>query len=41
MRVRLSSDDTSVNEKIIKEILKQRLAGYKIPKQIFLYGCIA
>jgi O-succinylbenzoic acid--CoA ligase len=27
--------DLSVNEKIIKEILKQKLAGYKIPKQFF------
>jgi O-succinylbenzoic acid--CoA ligase len=26
-------DDTSINEKMIKEILKQQLAGYKIPKQ--------
>jgi len=26
-------DDASINEKMIKEILKQQLAGYKIPKQ--------
>lgn len=29
------STDPSVNEKTIKEILKQRLAGYKIPKKFF------
>ena len=28
-------DDTSINEKMIKEILKQKIAGYKIPKQFF------
>jgi acyl-CoA synthetase (AMP-forming)/AMP-acid ligase II len=28
-------DDTSINEKMIKEILKQKIAGFKIPKQFF------
>jgi len=28
-------DDTSINEKMIKEMLKQKLAGYKIPKQFY------
>ncbi|HSQ45281.1 MAG TPA: hypothetical protein VLM44_00015, partial [Lutibacter sp.] len=29
------SDDNSINDKMIKELLKQKLAGYKIPKQFF------
>ncbi|RPI63446.1 MAG: fatty acid--CoA ligase, partial [Ignavibacteriales bacterium] len=28
-------EDNFINEKMIKEILKQQLAGYKIPKQFF------
>ncbi len=28
-------EDNFINEKMIKEILKQKLAGYKIPKQFF------
>ncbi len=30
------SRDKSVNEKTLKEVLKQKLAGFKIPKQFFL-----
>jgi acyl-CoA synthetase (AMP-forming)/AMP-acid ligase II len=28
-------NDSSIDEKMIKEMLKQKLAGYKIPKQFF------
>ncbi len=28
-------NDLSLNEKSIKDILKQKLAGYKIPKQFY------
>jgi len=30
-------NDSSIDEKMIKEILKQKLAGYKIPKKFFFF----